>query len=283
MLEKQNSFEITGRLTNTNLKPGTSKKTGNNYISGSITVESIINEKTCTYEINLFSNELTSEGKISGLYTSYSKLNELIGKKVEVYGSMREHRYFDEKNSLMKSSQRLEGRFISGVKDDSIDTAVWELGGFIVKTLTEKQNKAGEIYRYDLNLAQANYNDTNLSVFTVHINPKDREIIEAVKNFNLGSTIRVNGILDFTITTETRQEKVENGFGKPMVRVYTNNIRNFFIQGGNPSTDTYDAETRTTLVSAYKAKDVEIESKVKSNAPAVETQKKAVQIQTSLI
>lgn len=286
MLEKENSFKIIGKLINTDLKTETSVKTGKNYIHGTATVESAINNKVCVYTINFYTNELKNDGTVSGLYTSYSKMPQLIGKKVEIIGTIRENRRFDEKQGLMVSSQRLEGRFVSGVKTDTVDKAEWVIGGFIVKTLVEKTNKSGEIYRYDLNVAQANYNDTNLSVYTLHVDPNNREIVNAVKSLTVGTTYTFNGFLDFTVTTQTKEEKNDKGFGKPVVHTYTNNIRNFFIEGGNPSEDIYETDIRTDLISAYKAHDVELEAAAKSKNQgnvAVEGNKKAVQYQTSLI
>lgn len=154
-LQRNNYFKIIGRLTKADVKLGTNTMTGQGYASVKATIQSVIKGEVFEYDVSFYTHQTTSEGKPSKLYMTYADMASIEGKKVEVSGGIRESRYFATKLDQMISRQELAGVFIRTVRDDEIDTANWELGGFVARTLTEKTNKKGEVYRYDLTLAQA--------------------------------------------------------------------------------------------------------------------------------
>ena len=287
-LFRTNTFKVVGRLLNTDVRTGTLKSNGQEYISIDVTVQSTIGGKNNEFEISLFANKLTKDGKPSQLYTSYSKLPELVNKKVEISGDIRENRYFSSNLNQIISTQQLNGRWVRGVADSSADEATYELGGFIVKSLVERQNKAGEVYRYDLTIAQSNYAGTGLSMYTLHVDPSRRDILAGVEGYNVGDTVRLNGSLNFTVETVTAASNNDGGFGEPVTRTYTNRQRSFFIEGGSaPIQDdtAYDNVTIKTLIDAYKANDVALTAKGSTStsaAPAVEDAP-VTRRQTSLI
>lgn len=88
-LLKTNSFKLVGRLTNCNLEPKT-KDNGDGYITGTATIVSTLEGRNYEFEVRFYTNKLTKDKKESQLYTSYSKMHELIGKNVEVSGEFRE-------------------------------------------------------------------------------------------------------------------------------------------------------------------------------------------------
>jgi hypothetical protein len=252
-LFRTNTFKVVGRLLNTDVRTGTLKSNGQEYISIDVTVQSTIGGKNNEFEISLFANKLTKDGKPSQLYTSYSKLPELVNKKVEISGDIRENRYFSSNLNQIISTQQLNGRWVRGVADSSADEATYELGGFIVKSLVERQNKAGEVYRYDLTIAQSNYAGNGLSRYTLHVDPSRRDILAGVEGYNVGDTVRLNGSLNFTVETVTAASNNDGGFGEPVTRTYTNRQRSFFIEGGSaPIQDdtAYDNVTIKTLIDA---------------------------------
>ena len=287
-LFRTNTFKVVGRLLNTDVRTGTLKSNGQEYISIDVTVQSTIGGKNNEFEISLFANKLTKDGKPSQLYTSYSKLPELVNKKVEISGDIRENRYFSSNLNQIISTQQLNGRWVRGVADSSADEATYELGGFIVKSLVERQNKAGEVYRYDLTIAQSNYAGNGLSMYTLHVDPNRRDILAGVEGYNVGDTVRLNGSLNFTVETVTAASNNDGGFGEPVTRTYTNRQRSFFIEGGSaPIQDdtAYDNVTIKTLIDAYKANDVALTAKGSTStsaAPAVEDAP-VTRRQTSLI
>ena len=273
-LYRTNTFKIVGRLLSANVRTGNRKDNGNGYISVDVTMSSVIGGKTKEFEVNFFTNELTADKKPSQLYASYAKLPEMVNKKIEVSGEIRENRYYSSNLGQLISTQQLSGRWVRGVAETSADEATYELGGFVVKTILERQNKEGEIYRYDLTIGQSNFSGTSMSMFTLHVNPNDREIIAGVDAYNAGDTIWVKGVLDFSVEQVTSKVAHEGGFGEPVTRVYTNRQKNFYITGGSAPIDnetTYSPETIKALIDAYKAHDVELTAKtgaVESVAPA---------------
>lgn len=275
-LLKNNSFKIVGILRDTDVTSKVSARTGKTFASGEINVVSKINNVENIFTIKLLAMEKTQEGATSKLYESYLKLNTLVGKKIEVNGSFAENRFYSVNNSQLVSRQELNGRFIRGVVDSTEDCATFEIGGFIAKSLTEKKNKKDEVYRYDLSIAQANYNEDNLSIFTLHVNPDNREVVNGINNYyQLGDTVLFTGNLVFTEETVV-VESENTAFGAPSVRQYVNKQYNYYITGGsNPYTDNaaYSDEVKSALLAAYKANDVKIEAEAKErNAGKANTQ-----------
>ena len=286
---KTNNVKVIGRVAAVNLKEGKKKTNGQGYISGSVTLTSVIGGEKKEFEVNLYANEQTKEGKPNQLYVSYSKLSELVGKKVEINGELRENRYFSANTKRLVSAQQIAGRFVRGVSDTIEDVATFELGGFIVSELVQKENKNKEIYRYDIVLGQGNYNNTNMSMFTLHVRPTDVEIINGLKSqYHAGDTVILNGQLDWIVQTIVKES--ENvGFGSGAVHTYTNRQRNFWISGGSvvikeADKGAYDQETIRTLIAAYKAHDVELANSASSEGGETVEEKPVVSSrQTSLI
>lgn len=273
-LFRTNTFKVVGRLIKAEVRTGNRKDNGQGYVSVDATVQSTIGGKTNEYEISLFASQMTKDGKPSQLYTSYTKMPELEGKKVEISGEIRENRYFSSNLNQIVSSQQLSGRWVRGVSDTTADVATYELGGFIVKSLVERQNKAGEVYRYDLTIAQSNFAGNGISMFVLHVDPSRRDIISGVEGYNVGDTVRLNGVLAHTVETVVAASNNEGGFGEPVTRTYTNRQKNFFIEGGSaPIADdtAYDSTTIKTLIDAYKANDVALSSSAPASSSSTST------------
>lgn len=285
---RKNSVKIVGRLISTDLKPGTRKDNGQGYISGNAVVQSTLHGAVKEFEISFYTNEQTADKKPSKLYQSYAKMNELVGKKIEVSGELRENRYYSNNAKQLVSAQQISGRFVRGVSESTEDEATFELGGFVVTTLTERKNKAGEIYRYDLQLGQSNYAGNGMSMFVVSARPSDTEIIKGLRNlYNAGDTVSVNGELDWTVETVTR-ESDNVGFGSGAVHTFTNRTRSFWILGGTPvivkdEDGKYSETFIKELISAYKARDVELSAAASNKGGDVEEKQVVTARQTSLI
>lgn len=291
-LLRTNTFKIVGKLVSQNLKTGNRKDNGAGFISGKAVVVSNLGGKDCEFEVSFFANQSTQNGKDNQLYVSYSKMSELIGKKVEITGDIRENRFYSARTNEMVSAQQLSGRFIRGVAETSADEGSFEVGGFVVESLKEKRNKNNEIYRYDLALGQSNYSGTNMSRLVFHINPSDVEIVKGVSAYQVGQTVSVYGDLRFYVETITTEKANEGGFGAPVVRTYVNRQHNYFITGGTAAIvaadkGMYPSDIIRNLVSAYKARDVELSSKAKESsaesAAVVKEEPKVSFRQTSLI
>lgn len=290
-LERTNIIKIVGRLTNCEIKTGNRKSDGMGYVSVTASVTSDISGEDNQFEVSFYAFQSTKDGKENSLYKTYITMNELIGKKVQIDGSVSEARFYSTKQEKMVSGQRLNGRFIKGVSEQSRDEATFELGGFIMKTLTEKTNKSGEVYAYELALGQCNYSGNAMSMLTVQVNPNDREIVMGAKNYNLSQTVKVYGNLHWITTQTTQKSENVGGFGEAPVRVFTNHQRNFFMTGGTApevAPAAYDVAMINSLIEAYKAKDKQLELEAKSraqkgSAAPVATEAPITQRQTSLI
>ena len=270
-LLRENSIKIVGKLTDAQATTGNRKDNGQGYISVDATIESVINGVTNEYKVNFYASQLTKDNKPSKLYESYSKLPEMIGRKVEVDGEIRENRYWSANLNQLISTQLLAGKFVKGVVESAVDTATFVVGGFLVKTPVEKRNKNDEVYRYDVTLGQSNYAGNGMSMITLHINPNDRQVVSGVESlYNVGDTVQFTGSLVFKTEVVTVADE-NTAFGAPVTKTYTNRQSNFYIEGGsNPIADdrAYSSDVVSTLISAYKAHDVELQNAASTKAPA---------------
>ena len=291
-LLRENSIKIVGKLMDAQVTTGNRKDNGQGYISVDATVVSLINGVSNEYKVNFYTNQLTKDGKQSKLYDSYSKLPEMVGRKVEIDGEIRENRYYSTNLNQLISTQLLAGKFVKGVVETAIDTATFVVGGFLVKTPVERRNKKDEVYRYDVTLGQSNYAGNGMSMITLHINPDHAEIVRAVESmYSVGDTIQFTGSLVFKTEVVTVEDE-NTAFGAPVTKTYTNRQSNFYIEGGsNPLSDesAYSSDVVKTLIDAYKANDVKLQNAsvssapVANAAPAVNAAPVVTKRQTSLI
>ena len=258
-LVMNNSFNVVGRLTSADVKIGNRASDGAGYVSVDAVVTSVINGQTNEFPISFFANELTQDKKPSKLYETYSKMEGLVGKKVAINGSIRESRFWSANNNQLVSGQQLSGKFVKTEVETTPDVATFEIGGFLGSALVEKRNTQDEVYRYDVVVGQSNFNGDNMSRFVFHVDPTNRDVINGLESYATGDTVVLQGSLNFISETKTRTEEV--GFGKPIVKTYTNRQKNYYIESGLPAiTDdsAYTLETIKTLKAAYDAKGIEI-------------------------
>jgi hypothetical protein len=283
-----NSFKIVGQLLKAEQNLRTDPNTGVQSISVVATIVSTIEGKANEFTVRLFSKALTNDGKPNGLYATYSKMNELEGHKIEVSGSISENRYYSTTSEQMVSAQILNGRWVKGVPATTADEATFTIGGFVIKEVVEKTNKANEIYRYDIAIAQANYNGDNISVFNLNVDPNCVEVLNGVRTYRSGDTVKVVGDLTSVVETKTVEDTTA-GFGKKVYNTFTNTYKGYYITfGSNAITGEgqYDGMTIQRLVAAYKAKDTELMAKAKTSAPSAPvntTPAPVTQRQTSLL
>jgi len=269
---KKNEFTLVGTLANADIKLGNRTNDGAGYVSVKAIVTNNINGRNNEFEVEFYAYEMTAKKEVSKLYTNYVEMNKLVGKKVEINGSLKENRYWSNNQGQIISTTTLSGKFIKGALETTPEVATFVIGGFVAKELVEKKNKNNEIYRYDLTIAQTDYTETSLNMFTLHVNPDETAIVNGVRNYQAGQTIKLDGSLSFTVE-EKVVEDTNTAFGKPLPKVYKNKSKNFFIESGsNPIKDesSYDSEAIRNLIDAYKAKDVELAAGAKKeNAPVV--------------
>lgn len=271
MADKKNSrntFTVVGTLKQVEYK---NKEKQAEQVSSRATVESVIGGKTKTYEIEFFSKAVTQAGTPNKLYATYLDMEKNIGKKIKITGELRENRYYSSTKEAVVSTNVLSGRFVNYDVKDS-DIATFGFDGFVIRALSEKKNKDEEIYQYNISVAQEGYKEGSLVVinFNVSVAPEDMAIVDVIRDrYSVGSSVQIDGDLDFYTETTVSEVNREGGFGKPIVREYTNTYRNYFITSGSApilSDDEkafYNDEKINALVQAYKANDVELEKAAK--------------------
>ena len=292
-LVKTNNFTIIGTVKAVDKKDVTLKN-GSSAVSLHVTVESVFNGALHSYTIELFANSEKADNSENALYKTYTTLaNEGVGKRYSFSGSLVESRYWSKKRKQIVSSVRLRGQWVNSVVATAEDKAVFTYSGFVLdNTPVEMKNKDGVVYRYDYRVGQANYKEDNLNVITLHINPNDTEILNAINRlYKIKDTVEFSGVLDFTEQTTVVESPV--AFGKAEPRTYVNHINNIYIQGGSDIIKVedggYDTATINNLVSAWKTSGAELaeraqaeESAADLTAPAAPSTK-ITQPQTSLL
>ena len=288
-LLQTNTFKVVGNLVKADTALRTNPDNGEQSITVTATVVRVVENKSNEFTIRLYSKALTKDGKPNGLYASYSKLSELEGHKIEISGSLSENRYYSTNAEQMVSAVVLSGRWDKSVPVTTPDEATFTIGGFVITEVTQKVNKSNEIYRYDVAIAQSNYNGDNISVFNLNIDPNNIDVLNGVKSYRMGDTVKVMGDLSSVVETRTVEDTTA-GFGKKIFNTFTNTYRGYYITAGsNPITDekSYDGQTISRLVAAYKAKDVELMNAAKTKTVAARANNNPTPVvsarQTSLI
>lgn len=293
-LVKTNNFTIIGTVKAVD-KRDVTLRNGNLAVSMHVTVESVFNGVPHNYTIELFANSVKADNSANALYKTYVDLaNEGIGKRYSISGSLVENRYWNKKRKQIVSSVRLRGQWVNSVTIGAEDKAVFTYSGFVLdNSPVEMKNKEGVVYRYDYRVGQANYKEDNLNVVTLHINPNDTEILNAINRlYKIKDTVEFSGVLDFTEQTTVVESPV--AFGKAEPRTYVNHINNIYIQGGSDIIKVedggYDTTTINNLVSAWKTSGAELaeaaqaeESAADLAASTAAAAPKITQPQTSLL
>lgn len=252
-LLKTNYFNLIGTLISADVKVDNRKADGAAYVSVNAQVSSVILGHTHTFKVSFFALQLNKNGAENKLFKTYEDMPNMLGKRVSINGDLRETRFFSQDQKQLVSANTLSGRFISVADIKVADKAEFALDGFITKALIEKENKEGELYRYDITIAQSNYNDTNISAFTLNVKPGNKGIIDGLRNYHeVGSTISLKGNLE-AITTVTSVQDTKMAFGEPVQKTYTDIQKGFYIVScSEPITvNNYTAEITAPLIKAY--------------------------------
>lgn len=179
----------------------------------------------------------------------------------------------DQGSGSVRSFNVINAKFINDGRAEDEDEATFEFGGFVVKSIYERNDKEGNLIGYRLEVGQANYNDTNANIIKFDIDKTDTGIAQAIEaNYLPGSTVSFSGEISYKVRTETVQEQV--AFGDPVTKTRVFSDKVYRIKGGNEPLDEdnpnfYTPEECRTLVDAWK-KDNEdkVAKAAEANAPA---------------
>lgn len=281
---KTNNVFIIGTLVDVKTDVRTSSE-NKKYIGGKISVKCMINGTENVLDLRIFAMEKTKNNTDNKMFKSYSTLESLLGQRVRITGSLSEGAMVDESTGDVRHFNQIEAKFINkAYSTDTEDKATFEYAGFVVRPIYERKDKEDNLLGYRIEVAQANYNDTNCVVVRFDISKDDTQkaaVIEA--NYIAGTTVEFNGTLGAVSTIETKT--IEADFGEPTTKTYVKTEKTYSIVSGNLPLDADDENAYAkpvidTLIAAYKdadAKRVE-EKRTKSvdTAPAMSAEAAAM-------
>lgn len=232
---------------------------GRDYINGKVVVKVGEEENANLVEMKILAFAKTKSGDDNKMYQAYTKLDAYNGKRVKISGELREGSMIRQDTGTLIHYNEIYLKFVNPAKNDDIDCATFEYSGFVVKGLYERKDKDDNLLGYRIEVAQANYNDTNMSVIRFDVHKDDLNIANVVEsNYVVGSTVSFSGNISYTTRIQTKTEQV--AFGDPIVKTFTIVEKMFRITGGNEPYGEEDpaaypnAEIKS-LVEAYKKAD----------------------------
>ena len=208
------------------------------------------------------------------MYKSYLTLDSMIGKRVRITGSLGEGSIVDESSGDVRHFNQINARFINtAYSTDTEDKATFEYSGFVVRSIYERKDKEDNLLGYKIEVAQADYNDTNCIVVRFDIDKDDTQkaaVIEA--NYVVGSTVEFSGNLGAVSTIEVKT--VQADFGDPITKKFPKTEKTYSIVSGNLPLDSdnelaYTKPIIDALIAAYKQADVDRVEKARASVETV--------------
>ena len=260
-LLKKNDVFIIGELVEVKTDVRTSSE-GKTYVSGKISVKVVVDGVENIIEASIYSFEKTKNGTDSKMYKSYITLDSLLGKRVRVTGSLGEGSIVDPSTGDVRHFNQINAKFINAAySTDTTDKATFEYAGFVTRPLYERRDKEDNLLGYRIEVAQANWDDTNCIVVRFDVDKDDTQKAAVIEsNYLVQSTVEFSGTLSAISTIETKT--VEADFGEPITKTFAKTEKTYSIVSGNlplaPDAEgAYNDSIVKTLVAAYKQADVE--------------------------
>lgn len=246
--QAENRAKIEGILAEIDIKPGSFNKNGQTVesIGGSITVKVTQKisgeEKELAIPVHMFASKLTNKGtpnpayesikKIADEYTSIaaSENGEEGADRVRITNaSIRMNEYYSADGRLI-SFPRVNASFVNRISKSECKPEATYTAEFVVAAKNEELDKNGEEtgrYRIDAIIPQYGGRVDVVPMFA-----QSKGVIDAVSTYwEVGNTVKANGRLDFSATTETTLEEVD--FGEPIEKTRTINRSDLIITGGS--------------------------------------------------
>lgn len=246
--QAENRVKIEGILAEIDIKPGSFNKNGQmmESIGGSITVKVTQKisgeEKELAILVHMFASKLTNKGtpnpayesikKIADEYTSIaaSENGEEGADRVRITNaSIRMNEYYSADGRLI-SFPRVNASFVNRISKSECKPEATFTAEFVVANKDEELDRNGEPtgrYRIDAIIPQYGGRVDVVPMFA-----QSKGVIDAVSTYwEVGNTVKANGRLDFSATTETTLEEVD--FGEPIEKTRTINRSDLIITGGS--------------------------------------------------
>ena len=239
---------IEGILAEIDIKPGSFNKNGQTMesIGGSITVKVTQKisgeEKELAIPVHMFASKLTNKGTPNPAYESIKKIaDEYVSiaasdngedgaDRIRITsGSIRMNEYYSADGRLV-SFPRVNASFVQRISKAECKPEATFTTEFVVANKSEEIDRNGEVtgrYRIDAIIPQYGGRVDVVPMFA-----QSPGVIDAVSTYwEIGDTVKANGRLDFSATTETTLEEVD--FGEPIEKTRTINRSDLIITGGS--------------------------------------------------
>lgn len=288
MLEsKENRVKIEGILSEINLKPTTYTKNGRevNAVGGTITVrvEQKLNardEKATILDVpvQMFANELKNNGDPNPAYKNITEvMNDYVSiaasdlnhaDRIRITGaSIRMNEYYGQNGNLV-SFPRINASFVSKIKkEDMKPEATFSVTFALAKKGYETDAEGVETDKYCVTGILPQYGGI---VDIVKFYPTNQNVVDAISQYwEEGDTVKANGRLNFTSSTQTILREVD--FGEPVEETRTISVSELLITGGSSTPlegdFAFDPDEINAALKDRKARLADMKEK-KSSAPA---------------
>ena len=245
--QKENKVKVEGILSEIDINPTTFKKDGKDVeaVGGSIIVKvnQKINgeDKELLIPVHVFSAKLTNKGTPNPAYESISRVmnefksiastgSEEQADRVRITsGQIRMNEYYSADGRLI-SFPRINASFINKIANGDCKSEATFSVEFAVASVEEEIGQDGEATGRTKVTALLPQYGGKLDVVPMYA--ESEGVISAVSTYwNVGDTVKANGRLDFSSTTEVTYEEVD--FGEPVEKVRTINKSDLVITGGS--------------------------------------------------
>jgi hypothetical protein len=245
--QAENRAKIEGILAEIDIKPGHFNKNGQmmESIGGSIVVKVTQKisgeEKELAIPVHMFASKLTNKGTPNPAYESIKKvMDEYVSIAASENGedgadrvritnaSVRMNEYYSQDGRLI-SFPRVNASFVSRINKADCKPEATYTAEFVVANKSEEIKNDEPTGRYRIDAIIPQYGGR---VDVVPMFAQSEGVIDAVSTYwNVGDTVKANGRLDFSATTETIIEEVD--FGEPIEKTRTINRSDLIITGGS--------------------------------------------------
>ena len=246
--QAENRVKIEGVLAEVDIKPGSFMKNGQTVesIGGSIIVKVIQTisgeEKELAIPVHMFASKLTNKGTPNPAYESIKKvMDEYVSiaasengeegaDRVRITnGNVRMNEYYTQDGRLV-SFPRINASFVQRINKSDCKPEATYTAEFVVASKAEEVDKNGETTgRYKIGAVLPQYGG---KVDVIPMYAQSEGVISAISQYwDIGDTVKANGRLDFSATTETIIEEVD--FGEPIEKTRTINRSDLIITGGS--------------------------------------------------
>ena len=245
--QAENRCKIEGILAEIDIKPGHFNKNGQmmesigGHIIVKVTQKISGEEKELAIPVHMFASKLTNKGTPNPAYESIKKVaNEYVSiaasesgeegaDRIRITsGSVRMNEYYSADGRLI-SFPRINASFVTRINKSDCKPEATYTAEFVVANKTEEIKNDEPTGRYRIDAILPQYGG---KVDVVPMYAQSEGVIDAISTYwNVGDTVKANGRLDFSATTETIIEEVD--FGEPIEKTRTINRSDLIITGGS--------------------------------------------------